>query len=287
MNSSAQISILQYCAEQGFEDIPTVEQFLRHGVGIDEAPAPDTGSPFARAVTNSCFRLASLLLERGANPNLLYRHSLGASAHYPTTLLGFLAVRNTQGSISGLDFLLQERPNMPRINLITRPVLNYTVFHTLATLSGDAQDSLATSLALSLCTSYFRPRPADLNRTSFRKPSPDGSVEDEGGNTALHLAVIKANFEVVKWLLKSVEGVDVSIRNSAGFTALELAEVSCDQVECHWVPRDVPKHPRKQMDEAKRRRMAILRLLERVALSAVGGDGEVGPEGNVRDKELV
>jgi hypothetical protein len=71
MNPEKKISILYYCAENGFEDIPTVERFLQKGVGVDSGP-PDFETPFACAVTNRCFKLAGFLRERGANPNALY-----------------------------------------------------------------------------------------------------------------------------------------------------------------------------------------------------------------------
>ena len=262
MSQDNQVSILYCCADHGLEHMPTIQLILELGVDVDKTP-PDYQTPFACAVANRCFKLAGFLREKGADPNTLYRKGLFNHTAYPSTLLGFLVIKNSQSSISCLDFLLQKKPHLMPVHLVVEPVLNYTVFHRLALIPGDSQDSVTTTLALSACSSYFDPGPDDLNQTTLRAPNSDGSVESEGGNTALHLAVIFANFEVVKWLLLSVEGVDTSIRNASSFTAIDLAALSYPKFWQRFVPRDVPRHPNKQMNDARLRRKEIWKLLKR------------------------
>jgi ankyrin repeat protein len=268
MNPEKQLSVLHCCAEHGFEDLPTIDRFLQQGVEVDKAPL-DFETPFASAVTNRCFKLGGLLRQKGADPNALYRQGLFGSATYHSTLLGFLVNENSHCSIPCIDFLLRKDSDYIPVNLTVTPILNHTVYHKLALLRGDSQDPVATSIALSLCTAYFNPNPQDLNQVTACDPNPDGSVESKGGNTALHLAVMYANFEVVKWLLLSVEGVSTSIRNASGFTAVDLAALSYPKFLLRFVPLDIPKHPKRQAREAKLRREAIWTLLKRYSPQGV------------------
>jgi hypothetical protein len=195
MNPEKQLSVLHCCAEHGFEDIPNIDRFLQQGVEVDKAPL-DFETPFACAVTNRCFKLGAFLREKGADPNVLYRRSLFRSTTYHSTLLGLLVNENSRCSISCIDFLLRKNPDYILVNLIVRPILNHTVYHELALLRGDSQDPVATSVTLSVCGAYFNPSPQDLNQATARHPNSDSSVESEGGNTALSLAVMYAN---VSW----------------------------------------------------------------------------------------
>jgi hypothetical protein len=141
-------------------------------------------------------------------------------------------------------------------------MLKHTAYHELALLRGDSQDPVATSVALSVCGAYFNTNPQDLNQVTVRHPNSDGSVESESGNTALHLSVIYANFEVAKRLLVSVEGVVASIRNTSGFTAIDLAALSYPKFLLHFVPFNISRHPKRQAGEAKLRREAIWTFLK-------------------------
>jgi hypothetical protein len=60
-----------------------------------------------------------------------------------------------------------------------------------------------------------------------------------------------------------VEGVDAHIRNESGFTPIDLAALAYPKFHRRFEPADVPRHPRKQLEEERLRRQAIWRLLER------------------------
>jgi len=83
-------------------------------------------------------------------------------------------------------------------------------------------------MAFNLCASYFLPSSVDLNRVSLRYP------------------------EVAKGLLKTVDGVDLSIRNNAGFTPLDLVNLMWQNFDQQWKSGDIPKHPTKQKEEGRR-----------------------------------
>lgn len=259
MNPITPMSILYQCAQIGFQDVPTIEEFLKQ-VGVDDN-AQDFSTPFALAVLNRCFVLAELLRDRGANVNALFTRVGGNTFTYPTTLLQALAEENSQGSIACVKFLFRQRAGHPRTNLTVEPARNHTVFHALGKIRGDSQDGLATLSVLDLSRNYFAPTPEDLNQTSTANDA-GSTVEDAGRNTALHLAVLHANLEVVKWLLLSCQGVDTSIRNASGFTALDLATLSYPAFHRRFKPRAVPQHPGKQLAAARARRNVILKLLE-------------------------
>lgn len=260
MNSSNPISIIHGCAESGFEDLSIVSSFLDAGIGVDSGPVGFI-TPFVCSVLNRCFRLAEFLREKGANVNALFTGGfLGHSTRYPITILNALVWENSPGSVSCIEFLFRIRPGYQRMNLIVEPETCGTVFHVLAKLSGDSQDESTTRATLDLCLAYFRPTPTEINSQTLRVCDND-TVEDKAINTALHLAAIKANLPVVKFLLTACKGIDTSIRNAAGFTALDIAALTDSSFERWWGPRDVPQHPKKQLADTRWRRQEILNLL--------------------------
>jgi len=260
-NQKIPTTILYQCAESGYQELSIIDRFLAGGVGIDDRPE-EYETPFVCAVRNRCFNLAEYLLSKGANPNAMATKGLMFSASEPITLLGALVSENSQSSIACVRFLLRERPGSERVNLIVRPSGNRTVFHQLASLDGDQQDPEATRVILEVCGEYFEPTSNDLNALSKSTHMAD-SVECAGGNTALHLAVIHGNYEVVQWLLVMNEGMDGTIRNSSGFTVKELAILQYTDFEKRFCFRDIPEHHSKQLNKARRRREGIMRLLEK------------------------
>ncbi|KAJ9648632.1 hypothetical protein H2199_001487 [Coniosporium tulheliwenetii] len=252
------LSALYQCALASFEDLTVAEELCGRGLGIDDGP-PDYETPFVCAVRNGCYTLADFLRRKGANVNALSTRGLLWSSKRLQTLLGLLVLNNGPSSISGIKFLLDDQPTS-RVDLTVQPTLNYTVFHVLAMLDGDSQDGLTTSRALELCDVYFEADPAALNAQSLpHENNGDGSTEARGGNTALHHAVIHANFEVAAFLL--MKRADTSIRNAMGMTPLDIAALAYPTFEKRFVPREVPTSAQRQLRTARLRREEIMRML--------------------------
>ena len=263
-NASTPNTILYQCAHYGFQDLDTVSRFIDAGVGVDSRPV-DVETPFVCAVLSRGFVLAEFLREKGSDVNALFKKSIVGMSFESITVLNVLLTENSPGSLSCIEFLFRERPGYKRVNMIVEPARNHTVFHILANLVGDVQDKSSTINALSLCADYFDPTPDDLNKTTLPHSGPDynpANTDHQGGNTALHRAVITSNLEVVKYLLTSCDGVNTSIRNALGLTALDLAALHLESFEEMWQVRPVPKHPSKQKAEARWLREGVLKLLE-------------------------
>lgn len=264
-NTAEEITAFYLSAYSSFENLNVLQSVLAKGVHVDHG-SPDHETPFQCAVRSGCFRLASFLRENGANVNILANRGLMWQSRRLHTLLGGLVSLNSSSSLSGLKFLLDDIESRQKADIIVTPSLHHTVFHEIASLNGDRQDSLTTSRTLVLCEQYFRPTATVLNA----KASPhydhqgelDGSLEAAGGNTALHYAVIHANYEVVHFLLKQCQGTDVKIVNDLRMTAVDIARLVLDRFDEIFVPRDIPLSPSKQFNIAKARRENILRLLE-------------------------
>ena len=146
------------------------------------------------------------------------------------------------------------------------PSLNHTVFHELASLNGDSLDGLTISRALTICSEYFQPSPATCNVSALAHYNEDGSRDDSlegyGGNTALHYAVLHANYETVWFLLKECEGVDTTLENDEGYSALDIARRVVEDFGDTFVARDIPMPRSRQYAIAESRRRNILKLLE-------------------------
>ncbi|KAG8533854.1 uncharacterized protein KY384_001595 [Bacidia gigantensis] len=276
MNPENPVTILQACAECGYQNLTLIAEFIERGVNVDDGP-PGFTTALCMAVTNRNYVLADFLRERGANVNALAQRGLLDRSDYPATVLSRMVVENSPGSVSCIQFLFRLRPNYERVNCIVEPDLNHTIFHRIALTYGDGQDKLATLTTLDLCVSYFgNPETAeweetsdtvpvdvpDINQRSFAPPDHAKSeAVDRGGNTALHLAVLSANLEVLQYLLTSLRGVDTTIRNDDGMTALEIAEQAYPSFESQWKPKPIPRIRNRQLLEAQERRNAIVDLL--------------------------
>ncbi|RLN61072.1 hypothetical protein BBJ28_00007012 [Nothophytophthora sp. Chile5] len=69
-------------------------------------------------------------------------------------------------------------------------------------------------------------RSTEIVRLLLRHGAEVNAVESAGGNTALHLAVLTENVDVVECLLASGSDIDLSWRNLAGNTAMDLSNRS-------------------------------------------------------------
>ena len=248
------------CAYANFENVTILQTLLSLGVGVDDGPRGHE-SPFQCAVRNGCFELASFLRNNGSNLNMLVTRGLFWRSEQPVTLLGVLVQENSPSSLSGLTFLLDRKAQGGKAEIMVEPQLGHTVFHKLAKLDGDRQDGLTTSRALAMCAEYFQPAPSLLNAQSLPYQDGDDSVEGCGGNTALHYAVLKGNFEVVYYLTVT-EAMNIQIKNRMGLTALEVARFIQNGFEEHFSPRDIPTPRQKQFSDALLRRQQIITLLE-------------------------
>ncbi|KAL8791975.1 MAG: hypothetical protein Q9195_005464 [Heterodermia aff. obscurata] len=259
-----EITAFYHAAYACFENLEVIRRIHSLGVPIDQRYQYQE-TAFQCAVHNGCFTLASFLRDNGADINILSNRGLMWSSRPLVTLLGQIAVQNSSSSISRLIFLLDDRVPGDRVAAYVVPSLNHTVFHEMARLNGDSLDSLTISRGLTTCSGYFQPSPALWNAKSlpnYIEGVRDDSVEGCGGNTALHFAVIHANYETVWFLLEECQGVDMTIQNDEGYSALDLAEIAVDQFEDAFVPRDVPMPRRKQHAIAESRRRSILKLLQ-------------------------
>ena len=266
-NTPEETTALYSSAYYSFENIDILESILTKGVHVDHV-SEGHESPFQCAVRSGCFELASFLRKNGADVNILADHGLMWRSRRPNTLLAGLAMQNSPSSLSGLIFLLNNETSSQKVDVIVTPSLSHTVFHELAALDGDRQDGLTTSRALTLCEQYFRPTAAILNAQALPHYDQDGkldtSVEACGGNTALHYAVLHANYEAVHFLLRQCQGVDVKIVNEMQMTALDIAQLVVDGFDEKFVPRELPVPRSKQFNIAKSRRENVLRLLKEI-----------------------
>ena len=260
-NTANERTAFYLCAYANFENVTILQTLFSLGIGIDDGPR-GYESPFQCAVRNGCFELASFLRNNGSDLNMLVTQGLFWRSLVPVTLLGVLVQENSPSSLSGLTFLLDRNAEGGKVKVVVEPQLGHTVFHKVAKLDGDRQDGLTTSRVLALCAEYFQPTPNLLNAQSLPYQDGDDSVEGCGGNTALHYAVLKGNFEVVYYLLTATEAVDIQIRNRMGLTALDIARIIQNDFEEHFSPRDIPMPRQKQFSDALLRRQQIIALLE-------------------------
>lgn len=264
-NDKSGLSALYQCAASSLQDVRVAQELCLRGVGVDDGPE-DHESPFCCAVRNGCYVLANFLRSQGADVNRLSARGLLWGSVWPLTLLGLLALNNQPSSIAGLQLLLDPEATT-RVELVVDPVLDRSVLHVMAMLNGDSHDGLTTSRSLDLIDAYFNLDSSSLDiQTLPHANGGDGSVEARGGNTALHLAVIHANFEVVVFLID--KGATTSIRNAMGFRALDLAALSYPNFEDHFERRPIPASLRRQLHAARERRDYIMKLL----LEATHGD---------------
>ncbi|KAI9706668.1 MAG: hypothetical protein M1836_003677 [Candelina mexicana] len=255
---------LYHAAYACFENLQVLRRIHCLGVPIDQRYQYQE-TAFQCAVRNGCFTLASFLRDNGADVNILANCGMMWSCRLPVTLLGQTAVQNSSSSISRLIFLLDDGAPGDRVGVYVVPSLSHTVFHEMASLNGDSLDGLTISRALTICSEYFRPSSAIWNARSlpnYIEGSRDNSIEGCGGNTALHYAVMHANYETVWFILKECKGVDTTIQNDEGYSALDIAQIVVDGFEDAFVLRDVPMPRTKQHAIAESRRRNILRLLK-------------------------
>ena len=202
-----QLTYLFHCAAAGHSNASYADELVRSGVGVDAGPE-GYESPFACAVRNRCFTLATRLLELGADPHREYRKGLLLEARFSSSLLAFLVKEQARSTLVSIDFLLRM---VPDVNFIVRSVHRHTVLHELASVPFPGRDEEACDIIADTLIKHFNPSAADVN------------VQNVRGQTALYLASAHNNPRLIKRLVSL--GGDPLIEDMDGSSAVIVNEV--------------------------------------------------------------
>ncbi|KAI9769607.1 MAG: hypothetical protein M1839_003609 [Geoglossum umbratile] len=238
------LSPLYECASCGNDDPGFAQALINAGVAVDHSPDQHE-TPFCCAVRNRCFLLAECLLQSGANINVEYSQGLLFEST-PKTVLGHVISENTMGSFACLNFLLRDREQPP--SFIVESASQRSVFHELACVPEAKQDYFASNGVSRRLLDFFRP-----TKTQLELPFLPGK------HTALHLATLASNLEVVQGLLEA--GADPTAVNGDGLSPLVLARQKVFFSDV-FGPQDPPKPTGKQLEEWVARREKLAQLLE-------------------------
>nr|POF13268.1 ankyrin repeat and sam domain-containing protein 1a [Quercus suber] len=198
LDAGVPISIVDVKPAIRLKSLPTLSLFLQHGWKINEEEAWCLPSLLSYAMeTDPDEPLVSWFLSNGADPN--------AKCEMDITPL------STAVECAPMPIVKQLFAHCPSSTLFRGQLLHWAARRT----SDDAND--VVQLVLERC------RP-DLNKTWYEDDVFSYEVRKIVGiGTALHEAARVGQASVVRTLLQ--EGTDVSIRNSRGNTALEVAEL--------------------------------------------------------------
>ena len=207
------------------EDLSLVDDIINQGVAVD---GPDLEiqieTPFNVAVRKNAFRLADLLLSRGADINASSTNSSLVVSPFPLTGLGHIVALNARYSSSALQYMLSHqnanKENM--VGFIAEKSRKLSVLH----LAALVPDGLKAVAGQELLRKDFD---MESNRAIvhellewFKTPEHLNMKSAIGGKTALHLAVERGNIGVVEELVKA--GADISIVADSGETSLEMGK---------------------------------------------------------------
>ena len=185
-----------------------------------KAPTPPCETPLAVSLRHNAFKLSTVFLEHGANPNALVQSSGLFETTHPTTILGQTVISNARYSSARLRFILA----IPSVSFLVEPQRKLSALHRCAlayfqvrrTADGtqvqreewdfDTNADIMHELLLKYRTEKH------LNARSRLK-----------GNTALHLAITVLNVRAVEALVRAGADTD-TVMNAAGETARGLAE---------------------------------------------------------------
>jgi ankyrin repeat protein len=241
------LTYLYECASAGHADSSMAEKLLSKGVPIDASPK-DYETPFACAVRNRCFNLASYLLEHGANSHVEYSQGFMFELEYPSSILGVLIKEQSISTLVCLDYLFaQAEPP----NFIVASANGFTVLHAVAKVSERGRDDAACQLTTLRLLEIFKPDKAQINQKTLT------------GHTAIHFAAIAANVSVAKELVK--RGADPTIEDNEGVSAIDWIQMvlgAFDETSDLYVDPADPRPEENQIAGARRRREDILRLFE-------------------------
>jgi ankyrin repeat protein len=204
------VTLLYECAWVANDDPDFAQALIEHGVAVDESP-DDYETPFGCALRNRCFALAKCLLQNQADVNKEYKSGLFLARERAMTVLGHLVTECSVGTLACLNFLFRSDGPPCRPDFVVSRHLGLSVLHVVAITPFARQDERASGMILAALLTYFKPSQGQL----------DMAFSDQR-YTALHIAVLYANYTVVRGLLNA--GADMAIKDADGFTALDLAK---------------------------------------------------------------
>jgi ankyrin repeat protein len=206
------------------QDTSLSREIVKLGVPADGRPVDsvDTETPFSVAIHNNAFKLASTLLELGADINALSLHSALVTVEFPMTALGNLIATNARYSHARLRYLLFECEKHNELDFIVEPERRLSALHRAAW----AYHGLKTSYTgKNLRRENFDMR---TNRDIIYELALRYETPEElnlqciiQGKTALHMAVEMRNVGAVDVLVAM--GADVMVEDEEGETPLALA----------------------------------------------------------------
>ncbi|KAI9781722.1 MAG: hypothetical protein M1839_005715 [Geoglossum umbratile] len=212
----------------GPEFLDLARRFIEEGVPIDGCD-PSFETPLSLAVRSNNFELATLLLDRGANPNATFTHMLRKSFDDPYTILGHLVADPHDAAVPQVAFFLCEgqKHGLGDLGVITDDV-RLTALQLVARMSLArplGEGGLELPRTCPARREYQRRndtaciRISDLLVRHFRRHK--GGSDDGGASerVALVLAVANANMGVLKVLLDA--GVDPKTARFMGKSPLE------------------------------------------------------------------
>lgn len=251
-------TLLYDCAQSSNDQIEFARLLIDSGVPVDQSP-DGYETPFACALRNRCFNLAKFLWENGANINIEYRKGRFLLNTNSLTVLGHLIVEYAIGTLACLNFLLYHRPQLSAPNFVVSHSDGLTALHVIAMAPYAKQNDHDLGLILGCILDYFEPSREQLSLPCY--------CNGLAGYTALHIAVIKSNYAVVRGLLGA--GADPDVKNTDGYTALEFAHHTLmafpDTFE--FGSLEVPE---RTLKKAKERAEDILRTIQNAYPDAQG-----------------
>jgi ankyrin repeat protein len=237
------VTLLYECAWVANDDPEFAEALINHGVDVNESPS-DYETPFGCAVRNRCFRLADCLLRNHADVNREYKAGLFFARERAMTVLGHLVAECSVGTLACLNFLFRSESLSSRPEFVVNRHLGLSVLHVVANTPFARQDDRASGMILDSLLTYFKPSQGQLDMTF-----------SDQRYTALHIAVLHANYTVTRGLLTA--GANLAMKDADGSTALDLGQL-CVSDTAEIIDFDVSQRTRGKMRE---RRNAVAGLL--------------------------
>lgn len=190
---------LQVCASQFFPDQEIAKILINKAPQlVSQKNIEET--PFATAVRNQDFKLADLLLEKGADVNQLI------GPHETNTILFQILQSSSESDKNALEYLLAT----PTINFIVAPQKQYTALHAAATLRA-RYDIFESMCAPATEHPLFKMLLEKWHRKDQLL------ARDVKGLTALHNAVAARDMNVVKLLVPAMKAAGADLNTLSDY----------------------------------------------------------------------
>jgi ankyrin repeat protein len=210
-----ELPYLYQCAAAGHSDIDMASELLSRGVSVHET-IPRFESAFACAVRNRSFVLAEWLLEQGADPHAEYAKGLMVEMVHGRSLLGWLILEHTRGSVTTAEWLLRK---VPDTHWIVSQERRSTALHAVAAARNYRRDEWKTGVSELMTRAvldHFRPSQEMLDQ------------KDNDSHSALWVAVGMANHMMVDALVRA--GARTETTNADGVSAGQMNEVLLERL---------------------------------------------------------